>query len=442
MSTLQLVLALSARDESERQAAVAGLAALGAAALPALVEQVRDAASPVTEAALLTALRGIGPQAFEPLLAVLRDAEPGRARRRAARFFTSLGTAALEGYVRVLADGDPVVRRAAVSGISACRDDALPTAKLLVRSLGDPDEEVRCAAVRAFCVWDEAVVPLLQAVRRDGPGAARGGALEALAEIGGEAVISARDIAALERLAQVALLDDAPVPIACCFLSWIAVSTGDQVGVLEELGLSALRQVPFTVGVNAADSDSHGGFDDDPLDRYRRVFVTPELAGWTLVVGSWCDPSAAQREGDVLDACVRLSARYGHAQAYWYGAQGDGSAVLIAEGGAVRRRLAYIPGEDTQQLELGTPLPYEQQRRTALGLPAPAAGRTDVDGGKDEDEDDEWGWELLELATGLAGELSLDPLSIDSRTPTRGTGLLALTEYGRRLGAPAGALRM
>lgn len=45
----------------------------------------------------------------------------------------------------------------------------------------------------------------------DGPGAARAGALEALAEIGGEAVISARDIAAPERPARIALADDTPV---------------------------------------------------------------------------------------------------------------------------------------------------------------------------------------------------------------------------------------
>ena len=78
--------------------------------------------------------------------------------------------------------------------------------------------------------------------------------------------------------------------------SRIAVPTGDQAGVMEMLGLSQPRPVPFSVGVYAADIDSHGGLDANPLDVYRTVFVTPELAGWTLAVGSWCDPSATERQ--------------------------------------------------------------------------------------------------------------------------------------------------
>ncbi|MFD8886754.1 hypothetical protein ACFV0H_30225 [Streptomyces erythrochromogenes] len=89
-----------------------------------------------------------------------------------------------------------------------------------------------------------------------------------------------------------------------------------------------------------------------------------------------------------------------------------------------------------QHLELGEPLAYEQQRRAALGLPALAADRVDT-----EEDADEWMWELLDLAPNLAGALGLGPLAIDSSTPTRGTGKLALTDYGRRLGAPPGALR-
>ncbi|QMU67106.1 HEAT repeat domain-containing protein [Streptacidiphilus sp. P02-A3a] len=436
MTVRQWVLALSAGEEVERHAAGAHLAALGPAALPALMDALRDDASPVTETALLSALRSIGAPGFEPVLDALQDAVPG-SHWRALRVFTRLGTSVLDGYLRALAHDDPFVRRAAVSGIKGCGEDALPVAKRLVPLLGDGNREVRQAAVHAFCSWGAAVVPLLQSVRRNGPGSARGGALECLAEIGGEGAISAPDRAALERLVQIKLLDDLPVPLACCFLSWIAVSTGDQAGVTEMLGLTAAYPVPFSTGVHAADCDSHGGLDDDPHDRYRRVFVTPELAGWTLVVGSWCDPSAAEREADVLDACERLSARYGRAQAYWYGAQNDGSAVLVAERGETLRRLAYIPGDDTQHLDLGIPLAYEQERRTALGLPALTAEHLEVD-----EDDDEWMWELLEIATKLAGELSLDPLSIDAGTPARGIGLLALTEYGRRLGAPYGALRM
>ncbi|MFE9928673.1 hypothetical protein [Streptomyces sp. NPDC005533] len=156
-----------------------------------------------------------------------------------------------------------------------------------------------------------------------------------MAEIGGEAVMSARAIAALERLARIEIASDTSVPLSCCFLSWIAVPTGDHAGVVETLVQSQPRPVPFSVGVYAADIDSRGGLDADPLDVYRRVFVTPELAGWTLVVGSWCDPGATERQNEVLEACERLSPRFGRAQAYWWSASQDGSAILIAEDGVV-----------------------------------------------------------------------------------------------------------
>lgn len=173
MAVRQWVLALAAGEEADRHAAVAGLVALGPAALPALMGELRDDASPVTETALLSVLCSIGASALDPLLDVLQDAVPG-SHWRALRVFTRLGTPALEGYLRALAHDDPFVRRAAVMGVNGCGEDALPVANLLVPLLGDGDEEVRRVAVRAFCSWGAAVVPLLQSVRRDGPGAARG----------------------------------------------------------------------------------------------------------------------------------------------------------------------------------------------------------------------------------------------------------------------------
>ncbi|CAM5649274.1 hypothetical protein BOQ63_040380 [Streptomyces viridifaciens] len=229
--------------------------------------------------------------------------------------------------------------------------------------------------------------------------------------------------------AKTGVSEDRPVPLVCCWLAWIAVNTGDQAEVMDLLGLSAPLPVSFEVGVDTVDGDGHPFSDDDPHDGFRRVFVTPELAGWTLVAGAWCDPVDAERAADVLAACERLSARYGRAQAYWYSAQNDGSAVLVAEQGVAVRRFGFVPGEETAHLELGAPLPYEQRRRAELGLPPLAAGQVDP-----EEQADDWEWELLELAPRLAGELSLDPGAIGPDTPVRGTGVLALTEYGRRLG--------
>ncbi|MFE7794898.1 HEAT repeat domain-containing protein [Streptomyces sp. NPDC057460] len=436
MTTLELVLALGAVDRTERDAAAAAVADLGSGALPALIGQLQDSVSPVSESVLLAVLRRIGSKAFESVLCALQASAPGKAPQRMLRVFAGFGAAALDGYVGALLLEDPTLRRAAVTAISRWSSDVPTAARHVLPLLGDTDAEVRQAAVQAFSSWGTTVMPLLQAVRIDGPGSARAGALEALAEIGGEAVISARDIAALERLARIELADDTPVPLSCCYLSWIAVPTGDQAGVMAILGLSQPRPVPFSVGVHAADIDSHGGLDADPLDAYRRVFVTPELAGWTLVVGAWCDPSATERQNAVLEACERLSTRYGRAQAYWWSATHDGSAVLIAEDGVVVRRFGYFPDEDVQHLELGAPLAYEQQRRAALELPPLAANRADT-----EEDADEWMWELLDLAPNLAGALGLNPLSVDASTSILGTGKLALTEYGHRLGTPPGALR-
>ena len=145
MTVRQLVLALSASEEAERLAAVANLVALGPAALPALMSELRDDASPVTETALLSALCSIGASAFDPVLGVLQDAVPG-SHWRALRVFTRLGTPALEGYLQALAHDDPFVRRAAVMGVNGCGEDALRVANLLVPLLGDGDEGVRRVA--------------------------------------------------------------------------------------------------------------------------------------------------------------------------------------------------------------------------------------------------------------------------------------------------------
>ncbi|MGW2374492.1 hypothetical protein [Kitasatospora sp. NPDC001683] len=51
---------------------------------------------------------------------------------------------------------------------------------------------------------------------------------------------------------------------------------------------------------------------------------------------------ADERAADVLLAWERLSARCGRAQAYWYGAQNDGSAVLAAERGVVVPRFGVF----------------------------------------------------------------------------------------------------
>ncbi|WP_256356116.1 hypothetical protein [Streptomyces sp. PKU-EA00015] len=193
---------------------------------------------------------------------------------------------------------------------------------------------------------------------------------------------------------------DTPTPITACWLHWLAIPTGDQAAVLDAMGLTDPRPTDFAQAVEAVDDDAH-----DPDHGYDRVFVTPELDGWTLVVGAWCDPT----EDDMPALCEQLSARFGKAQAYYHGAQSDGSAWLVAENGHVVRRAAFTGEPDDEELTIGEPLPFEVQCRAEAG------------------DDDEWDWLSSELAPKLAEALSINPHTLGPHTPTRGHGVLART---------------
>ncbi|WP_371794144.1 hypothetical protein [Streptomyces sp. NBC_01718] len=257
-----------------------------------------------------------------------------------------------------------------------------------------------------------------------------------LAEIVGEDGLSARDRAAVERLIRIKLLGDRPEPLSGCWIHWIAVPTGDQQGLMDLLGLTRPRPVTFALANDVVDADSHDGPADGP-GCFARVFVSPELDGWTFIAGRWCDPIDDERADEVLRACERLSTHYGQAQAYYYGAQGDGSAWVVAENGVVMRRYSETGDGEDHLLTIGDPLPYERDRRLELGL------SPDWDAAHaSEDEEDEWKWAVFDMAPGLAKAIGLSPLAIRSDLQMRGTGVLALTPYGTANGVPPGAYRI
>ncbi|RSN38802.1 hypothetical protein DMH12_37270 [Streptomyces sp. WAC 04229] len=183
------------------------------------------------------------------------------------------------------------------------------------------------------------------------------------------------------------------------------------------LGLTDPVPVSFGDAEEAVDEDSHSG-----TERTGRVYVSPALNGWTLVIGRWCDPCDTERSDDVLRLCEALSARYGRAQAYYYGAQGDGSAWLIAEHGAVVRRYCETGDGEDHYLTLGEPLPYERSCREALGLATTWDAATES-----EEDEDEWAMETMHMAPEIAADLGISPLSLTADIPFSGTGLLART---------------
>ncbi|MFJ8871322.1 hypothetical protein ACIRD6_36930 [Streptomyces sp. NPDC102473] len=284
--------------------------------------------------------------------------------------FTRLGAGALDQYTTALSHPSPIIRRQAVLGIVHC-EGAGPALAALLPLLGDFDREVARQAQDALTIrgkeFEENLVPLLQRIRREGPGRQRAQALSVLATLGGETVLPAKDVAAVERLIRVKLDDDRPAALWTCWNYWIAVPSGDQVGIISTLGLTDSRPVTFALGNDIVDSGGHKA-EPGSHDGFTRVFVTLQLDGWTFVLGAWCDPCDAERSEDVLRLCTLLSSRYGRAQAYYYGAQGDGSAWLVTEQGTVIRRYCETGDADDQLLTLGDPLPFERTRQAELGL--------------------------------------------------------------------------
>ncbi|MFD9319035.1 HEAT repeat domain-containing protein [Streptomyces sp. NPDC060053] len=414
------------------------MVALGSDAVEWLVRELADEESSVDWRPIAAVVGRIGEAAaFDGLLRGLASASGESSRKRLGFAFCGFGAAALERYTAALSHPVPHVRRMAVRGFQRCGDAARSAVCVLLPLLGDPDREVAQQAQDALMLQGEHVVPLVRRIRERGPGRQRARALTVLAELGGEPALSRADVAAVERLIRVKLPDDRPEGMWACWNHWMAVPGGDQAGIMRALGLVDPRPVTFALGNHVVDTDSHGFGPEDPYSGYERVFVTPELDGWTLVLGAWCDPCGEERGDDVLRLCTELSARYGQAHAYYYGGQGDGSAWIVAEHGAVVRRYCETGEGEDELLTLGEPLPFERARRVELGLtPEWDAAQ------EDRDDEDEWRWAAHDMAADLAHSYGVSPLHIGPDTPSRGTGVIALTPYGLAHGVPAGAYRI
>lgn len=207
---------------------------------------------------------------------------------------------------------------------------------------------------------------------------------------------------------------DSPMPIRACWLSWIAINSADQGGLIARLGLTNVWNTTWAHAVDLIDEIAHAG-----EERFSTVVITPAMDGWTLVIGAWCGLPYLRRTALITNLCQELSLQYGRAQAYFHSEQNDGEAWLIAEGGAVIRRwIAEYP-----ELALGEPFGIERRLLDAFGIP-----------GKPEDLDPaddlatSWGatWGDCD-APAVAAESSLDPQQIGPQTRTSGTVLVART---------------
>lgn len=153
------------------------------------------------------------------------------------------------------------------------------------------------------------------------------------------------------------------------------------------------------------------------------MFVTPELNGWTVVAGGWCDPSDDDRGEDVRLLVEKVSKQYGEAHAYCISEYSEYSAWLIAKDGRTVRRYS----EETPALAIGLPLPVERRHLDALGVSvSPEEMHTKVESDPAMDE------AFCEFsyacnARTVAAELSIDIVGGVRRSISvvRGTGMLA-----------------
>ncbi|WBO64626.1 HEAT repeat domain-containing protein [Streptomyces camelliae] len=336
--------------------------------------------------------------AYDEVLTALASASAEEPRRRLSRVFSSFGT--VDRYIEALNHPSASVRESAAYGIqSACSvaygrkpnpdvDYGL-VINALIPLLADPDRDVLQRATWVLSMLGPGVVEPLRQLRERGPGKLRARALSVLAAVGGEEALSAADRAVVERLIRIKLLDDRARPLDVCFTSWIAVPGGDQQGIVELLDLFEARPATFALGQSVGAQDSDEGFE------YGRVYVTPEVDGWTLVLGPWCNPVDQERAEDVLRVVTELSRRYGKAQAYYFGEQGGGSGWLVAENGDVVRRCSGSWEEADAQYTLGAPLPEEHAACIEEGITP--------------DNEEEWADLAPYLAPELARQLGVSP---------------------------------
>ncbi|MEU6505169.1 hypothetical protein [Streptomyces sp. NPDC046942] len=386
-----------------------------------LIDELLDVTSPVPPGEIERLLvKSLREHAYDEVLAALASASDEEPRRRLNRVFSSFGM--VDRYIEALNHPSASVRLSAANAIqSACsvaygsepNPDADYDAVIgaLIPLLADPDPDVLQRVTWLLCMLGPGVVEPMRHVRRHGPGKLRARALSVLAAVGGEEALSAADRAAVERLIRIKLLDDQARPLDVCFTSWIAVPGGDQQGITELLDLFEARPATFALGHDVGAHDSHDGFE------YGRVYVTPEVDGWTLVLGPWCNPVDHDRAEDVLRVVTELSRRYGKAQAYYFGEQGGGSGWLVAENGDVVRRCRGSWKAVDAQYTLGTPLPEERTACIKEGLTL--------------DNEEEWADFAPYLAPELACQLGVSPFDLGPDTRVRGTGIVALTPYAR-----------
>ncbi|WP_053757936.1 HEAT repeat domain-containing protein [Streptomyces sp. AS58] len=425
----------------------------GTAAVGPVLDVLCDERSPVDWTVSADVLRRLGEPALLPLAEAAGSADSPEVARRIQWVLERADVADRAAYEPLLEHPHPLVRRSALFAYPRRGEDGAAFLDRLLPLLGDPDPDVRRRAVAAVKVVGTGAVGALQRVRRrpaTGP-RIRAAALEALAEIGGPALLSDRDRAAWRRLTRIGQRTEVPEGLHLCG-SWYAVPSADQEAVLAAFDLGHPEPVTLRTGAAAWNHDHHAWDAGGPHDGCARVFVSPALDGWTLVFGDTAEDTHRLDDADdetrasiVRGRCAELGRRFGAAQ--WYGMScGDGwTAWCVAEGGEVVRYYDSEVAEDdgdegpAHPAESGYLLPHQD------GFPDGAFDDVSPSGSETFAERYHRVKEELRIpdtcyANDIAARLSVDPGALGPHTSVAGTGVVALTACGREHGHPAGAL--
>jgi HEAT repeat protein len=166
---------MSSEDKVERRDASYRLSQMGPdaqKAVPVLIKALEDRDDQIWFNAI-TALARIGPGAKEAVPALieqLEQASRGRSRERAqyrtAFALGSIGPAALPELQKALEHERSNVREGAARAVTWIGPDAAPLVPVLIKCLGDDDEDVRATTAEALgAVGQDALEPVLEKLR-------------------------------------------------------------------------------------------------------------------------------------------------------------------------------------------------------------------------------------------------------------------------------------
>ncbi|MFD0365441.1 hypothetical protein ACFQZZ_28730 [Nocardia sp. GCM10030253] len=199
---------------------------------------------------------------------------------------------------------------------------------------------------------------------------------------------------------------ETPEPVE--FEEWYAVSTGDQVALLEAFGMVDARPVTMRRGLELLDAWSSAGV--------ALTYFSPELDGWTLVFGYHLP--GIDTSWEPLQTFLRdLSCRFG--TACWYASDYGVAGWALAENGELTRLYA--------QGDLG---------RDEIGPPHRAEGDSWPFAPSPEELEN---WPMCDPAT-VAERTSLNPKTLGSHIRVRGNAVVAVTEQERVRGLPTDML--